>query len=395
MTSKVFARALVAIAGLSISATLYAEDRVYAEPAEQKLFDVLDAVERGADDTAYQLAESLTAEYPNFQLAQLIYGDLLAAQGMGSVLFSDSRKSAIDRLRDEAQARLSHQHSPNEHSLVARNLIKLSSEYRNVLVFELAKSRLYLFENNNGTPRLIKDYYMSIGKAGIDKQVEGDNKTPVGVYRITSYLPDEKLPELYGVGAYPIDYPNSWDRLHGKTGYGIWLHGVPRATYSRPPLDSEGCMVVSNVNLEQIGPYIDLRTTPVVLTKHVEWVDSSETAQLRTALEDSFRQWQSDWMSMDVDAYLRHYSADFQTGKDNFASWGEHKRRVAAGKSFIDVKIANADMFVYPETSAEESLVVVSFVQDYNSNNFSSVSRKQQFWKKEADGNWRIIYEGA
>jgi hypothetical protein len=98
-------------------------------------------------------------------------------------------------------------------------------------VFELDKSRVYLFENQFGTPQLVDSYYMSIGKGGIDKQIEGDNKTPLGVYRITSYLSDESLPELYGAGAYPINYPNSWDRLQGKTGHGIWLHGVPRATY--------------------------------------------------------------------------------------------------------------------------------------------------------------------
>ena len=395
MIIRKIVRGIVLTGGIFIVSLAGANQRPVAEPAEEKLFEVLDAVELGAGDTAYQLAESLTNEYPNFQLAQLIYGDLLAAQGMNSVLFSDERKTAIDRLRDEARARLNHKHADAENSLVASNLLKLSSEYRNVLVFELAKSRLYLFENNRGTPRLIKDYYMSIGKAGLDKQVEGDNKTPLGVYRITSYLPDEKLPELYGAGAYPINYPNSWDRLHGKTGYGIWLHGVPRATYSRPPLDSEGCMVVSNINLEQIGPYIDLSTTPVILTDHVAWIDRDENAAQRSAIENSFKQWQADWMSLDVDAYLRHYSNDFKTSKDDYDSWQQHKRRVAHNKSFIDVKIENADMFVYPDPSSDEQLVVVSFVQDYNSNNFSSVSRKQQFWKKEVDGQWRIVYEGA
>ena len=251
------------------------------------------------------------------------------------------------------------------------------------------------FATRKGAPELVEDYYMSIGKAGDGKQREGDNKTPLGVYRVTDYLPDEELPELYGAGAYPINYPNSWDRLQGKTGYGIWLHGVPRTTYSRPPLDSEGCMVVSNVNLEKIGARIDLQKTPVILTDKLRWVDKSENQQLRNTLEKHFERWRQDWMSLDVDAYISHYSDDFSTPGHSLQSWTSHKRSVAARKSYINVKIDNRDMFVYPDEANDDKLVVISFEQQYSSNNFSSTSRKQQFWQQEPDGQWRIIYEGA
>ena len=39
---------------------------------------------------------------------------------------------------------------------------------------------------------------ISIGKEGFGKQVEGDRKTPVGIYQITSFLKDEKLDDYYG-----------------------------------------------------------------------------------------------------------------------------------------------------------------------------------------------------
>ncbi len=366
-----------------------------SEPAEQRLIEVVDAVERGADDTAYELAAALAESFPTFQLAQLIYGDLLSAQGMSGVVFNDRQKSEIDKLREEARARLSYQRPPNANAMIAENLLMLSGDYRNVLVFELDKSRMYLFENQLGTPRLVEDYYMSIGKGGIDKQIEGDNKTPLGVYRITSHLTDNDLPELYGAGAYPIDYPNSWDRLQGKTGHGIWLHGVPRTTYSRPPLDSEGCMAVSNVNLRKIGENIDLSKTPVVLTRNVRWVDPAENELLRATILARFEQWRKDWVSLDVDAYLRHYSLTFSTHKHSFDSWQKYKRNVALGKSFIDVDTAQTEMFVYPDEKSNGSLVVINFMQTYNSNNFNSTSHKQQFWRQELDGEWRIVYEGA
>ncbi|MEM7292996.1 MAG: L,D-transpeptidase family protein [Pseudomonadota bacterium] len=382
---------------LLLGSTYSAQAAWLADPeiAERRLIEVIDAVEAGAGDDAMELAASLAQDYPTFQLAQLVYADLLAAQGGAAVAISSSDRETLDHLRAEARARRSFASPEIEDSLVASNLIKLADTYRYALVFELEKSRLFVFENDNGVPRLSNHYYISIGKAGIDKHVEGDNKTPLGVYRVTNYLPDETLPELYGAGAYPINYPNSWDRLHGKTGYGIWLHGVPRSTYSRPPLDSEGCMVVSNINLEAIGRQIDVSHTPVVLTPTIQWLPVQEMQEIRDTVAARFARWRSDWTALDVDAYLSHYSTEFNNQKHDFASWSAHKRNVALGKTFVDVSADEVDVFLYPDSSSQKELIVVQFVQTYRSNNFNSVSRKQQFWQREIDGEWRIVYEGA
>jgi len=105
-------------------------------------------------------------------------------------------------------------------------------------------------------PILIKDFYVTIGKNGTGKYTEGDLKTPVGVYFVTGFINPKELPDLYGDGAYPIDYPNVWDQRHGRTGFGIWLHGTPSGTYSRPPRDSNGCVIVSNHDLNVLSPFI-------------------------------------------------------------------------------------------------------------------------------------------
>ena len=149
--------------------------------------------------------------------------------------------------------------------MLPRSIIKLANNAPYAFLIELSKSRLYLIKNNNGIPEIIADFYVSIGKEGFNKKTSGDNKTPVGVYKITSYLSDDDLPELYGNGAFPINYPNSWDKKNKKTGYGIWIHGVPRDVYSRPPLTSEGCVVTSNRTLNKLKKYIVTGVTPVIL----------------------------------------------------------------------------------------------------------------------------------
>ena len=42
-----------------------------------------------------------------------------------------------------------------------------------------------MVKNNNGAPEVIADFYVSIGKGGFNKVISGDNKTPVGIYKIT------------------------------------------------------------------------------------------------------------------------------------------------------------------------------------------------------------------
>ena len=48
--------------------------------------------------------------------------------------------------------------------------------------------------------------------------------------------------------------------------------------------------------------------------------------------------------------------------------------------------------FAYP---GERDLILVNFDQHYASSNFSNRSAKRQYWKREADGQWRIVYEGS
>ena len=47
--------------------------------------------------------------------------------------------------------------------------------------------------------------------------------------------------------------------------------------------------------------------------------------------------------------------------------------------------------FLYP---GRDDMAVVTFDQDYASNNLSNQMKKRQYWINES-GAWRILYEGA
>jgi hypothetical protein len=64
---------------------------------------------------------------------------------------------------------------------------------------------------------------------------------------------------------------------------------------------------------------------------------------------------------------------------------------VNGAKTWISVKVSNLSMFRDP---GRDGLVLVSFDQEYRSNNLSNTVKKRQYWLHE-DGRWRIVYEGT
>ena len=339
--------------------------------------------------------------YPNFRLAHLIKGDLLLARSRPLTMLGDDQGAPQDRLadlRDEAKVRLARYHQERPRDRVPRYLLQLDPEQKYAFVLDASKYTLYVFENDLGTPRYVADYYMTIGRNGIDKLSEGDKKTPLGIYHVTGNLPRNKLSQIYGTqsalygdGALPINYPNEWDRRHGRNGHGIWLHGVPFDTYSRPPRASDGCVALSNQDLETITKNVQVGLTPVIISKSIEWVKPEATRALRQELAGDVEAWRRDWESRATDKYLAHYSANFSTGDQKVQDWSQRKRKINAGKTWIKVKVNNLSMFLYPGMN---DLAVITFDQDYASSNLSNRMRKRQYWIHESKG-WKIVYEGA
>ena len=272
-----------------------------------------------------------------------------------------------------------------------RYVVQLHPGQKHVLVVDSRRSRLYVFANDAGRARLVADYYVTLGKNGMEKTREGDQKTPVGVYHVTGNLPRSKLTDFYGAGAFPINYPNEWDRRLGRKGHGIWLHGVPSDVYSRPPRASDGCIVLANPDLESVGRAVQVGTTPVIIADEIEWSDAAAVEAERSSLGEALERWRADWQSRDTERYLAHYSQRFSSASQDYRAWAEHKRAVNAAKRWIEVGLSEVAMFRHPR---ERDVVEVSFAQAYRSDRLSNTMRKRQYWIRE-DGAWKILYEGA
>jgi murein L,D-transpeptidase YafK len=366
-----------------------------ADPsADELLGRVFAEIESNRLDLALSHVEALLRAKPNFRLAYLIKGDLLLARGRELKAFGNAPQGSsarLDDLRAEALARLHAYRDRPSKDRVPRYLMQMPADQRYAIVVDNKRSRLYLYQNENGRPRFVADYYISIGKRGGEKRREGDDKTPVGVYYVTASLPRSKLSDLYGSGAFPINYPNEWDKRHGRNGHGIWLHGTPSDTYSRAPRASNGCVVLANADLDALSNKLQVGLTPVIISEQVEWLSLDDWNTERNALNTEIESWRSAWESLDTERYLTHYSSKFSAGRQDLSDWRRHKRQINSGKTWIKLGLYNMSVFRNP---GRDELVVVTFDQDYRSNNLSNKMKKRQYWTKEG-GKWRIIYEGA
>ena len=372
-----------------------------ASEPEALLFRTLHEINNKRLEATVTEIDKLIAGYPNFRLAHLVKGDLLLASTRPITTLGNTNhvpQERLNELREEARARHARYQYVLPSDRVPRYLVQLQPKQRYALVVDTARSSLYVFENRNGDAQYVADYYVSIGKNGIDKYKQGYKKTPLGVYHVTASLSRStlvtrygKTSGIYGDGAFPISYPNEWDRRQGREGYGIWLHGTPSDTYSRPPRSSDGCVALTNQDLEEIRKNVQIGLTPVIIASGIDWVPPGATRALRDELAHRIESWRRDWESLDTENYLGHYAAKFSSGKLDLAGWSKEKRRVNAGKTWIKLKLDRISIFLYP---GRDDLAVVTFSQDYASSNLANRILKRQYWIRDG-GAWRIIHESA
>lgn len=364
--------------------------------AEARLLDVYKLAGQGRTREAIQRAQALVRDYPHFQLAQLVYGDMLTARNrpmrgpdeLASVS-PDAAQSLIE-LREESLLRLKalRERPPAGH--VPSQFVQLSARNKHAIAIDTSRARLYLFENSPEGLKLLADYYISVGKQGVGKSLEGDMRTPLGVYFVTSQIDPQKLKDFYGAGALPINYPNPYDTRHGKTGSGIWLHGTPPGQFARAPRASDGCVVLANPDLQRILRTVQSRTTPVVIAKSLSWVAPSQLmAPEVKGFADTLSAWREAKSKGDAQRMLSFYNTDmFQDGKGNVEGQPSVGADLSTG---LGREFVFKDLSYLRWTDSADTMVVT----------FGEVARgsrsgpvKRQYWVRTGR-QWKIFFEGV
>ena len=368
-----------------------------AEPTtyESTLLRVIETMQNGHLDPARILVESLLTDYPHSRTAKLLYADILATQGgrlpLGERTIHTRERAALDDLQNQLQVRWHYQSSQSKanDNLLPSRLLLPGRDTHYLIYVDLPESRLYVYRHQKGRLIHLHNYYVTIGKNGIGKQIEGDRKTPVGVYRITSFIPDAELPPRYGPGALPIDYPNSIDRMTQRTGYGIWLHGTERGYVNRGPYASDGCVTLSNHEFEHLREITGNATDiPVILDHAPVWLTRKDLPKRRANAIAAVQQWHSSWLRIDKAGLAKVYRAM------NAAHLEEALRNPSQERPLSPLTadwnyptIPDIELMGYPH-SIETFLARLTF-----KNADGSRLIINQYWQHDANKNWQVMAE--
>lgn len=368
-----------------------------AAAPEQRLLEIYRLVGAGRLAEALAAAESLGQDEPAFALAQQTYGDLLLASGGQLEGFARPAASAglpapppqrVDALRQQALLRLQALREAPPEGHVPRQFLVLPPGVKHALAVDAARSRLHLFEHRDG--RLIRQasFYVALGSQGVGKRVEGDQRTPLGVYHITRRLEDRQLGDFYGPGALPLNYPNEHDRRLGRSGANIWLHGSPPGQYARAPRATNGCIVLANDDLRGLLRTLQPQRTPVVIAQPLEWV-APQAQQPRQALVfELLERWRQARSKADLPRLAALYARHFDNGETGLALWRERLAAELARDGPRERRLTDLLALGWQEQGEQ---LLIEFVEHGPG---GSALRRRQYWAREG-GQWQIFSEGV
>jgi murein L,D-transpeptidase YafK len=269
-------------------------------------------------------------------------------------------------------------------------ILQLPASVSDVFIAETDKATMHRYERSASGVRLSGNGYMSIGQNGAGKQRAWDRKTPLGIYFIVDQLDTTRLHEKYGVTAFPLDYPNSWDRRNTRNGDGIWVHGVLRGGGRRPPRDTDGCIALPNEDLLALEKNFVPLVTPVIITRALEWAPKETLESRRAGLQSAVEMWAESYASADVHAYLSMYADDFSYRGMTIDEWASFRLQSFSARGAIDTDIDELLLLADPE---EDGLYLSRFRQRITGATSTSVTTKRLYWRQLADGAWKIVAE--
>ncbi len=268
-------------------------------------------------------------------------------------------------------------------------LLQLPDSVKTVLVAETSRSALHRIKHGPDGAAYADERYMSIGQNGVGKQRAWDRRTPLGIYFVTDELDTTRLHEKYGPVAFPLDYPNIWDRINKRSGDGIWIHGVDESAGRRPPLDTDGCIALPNQDILAIEAELLPVITPVIIARQVRWVSPEEIAATRDALKAELATWANSVETGDLHRYLSMYAKDFGYRGMTRDEWAHYRTGTLGAMTIDDFVLEDVLLLADPE---ESGLFLSRFRQIIVEAGREIVTTKRLYWRRTETG-FEIVAE--
>lgn len=251
--------------------------------------------------------------------------------------------------------------------------------------------RLYRFDRGN--LREIGKSNALVGSGLGDKKISGDLTTPIGVYDLKNKL--TKLDQYYGSMAFVTSYPNAYDKSLKRTGYGIWIHGMP-LNGNREEANTKGCIAIENETIIAYDKQIRFSNT-ILLAYEGKYVPATKE-EVANILSQVYL-WQDAWEKGDFDNYIAFYSPEFKKPNGvNYEGYRKYKSRIFSKDEDKKIKISQIDVTPYPNEE-DKRLFRITFHQEYTAFNknreisYRSNGKKELYIRLLEDGNISILLE--
>ena len=263
---------------------------------------------------------------------------------------------------------------------VPASLLLVNDGHYSICVDKTAQ-KLHLY---NGRTEVI-ELPCSTGMNPGDKMVQGDKRTPEGVYFPESMIDGSRLPEIYGWRAYVLDYPNPVDVSKGKNGNGIWIHG---RVIPLDETDTKGCVSLTNADLRKLSPYLHPYWTPVITLQRMDVQPEPEVEKRAAKYRNFLEAWKTSWEDMDIQAYENCYSPQFYDveTKSDLNEFIGYKKTLFRRYRHIDINITDLRIL------EADRYVLAYFLMDFAGDAYQSTGVKYLYIDKQDDSP-RIVNE--
>lgn len=308
----------------------------------------------------------------------LIHIILLTLYANASNIATVYREYGMDAVERVLDKQLSQKEYWNQELLHHDTSFGYFENLDSIITCDKDRSKLYHYKKNqDGIYTLVNTFGAMTGKVNGDKQKEGDHKTPLGVYSLTKRItnPDP----FYGPLAFVTSYPNLYDRIRGKNGSGIWIHGLPikgqRDSYTK------GCIAIENDNICTLDESITLDSTLLIIDQ--ENHKKAHNGDLSTILSKLF-EWRYAWIYNDYDRYIGFYDPSFvRFDGMTYDTFKQYKRRIFDYNDAKTIRFSNIRITPYPGNN--DHIFIITFYENYRSKRTTFNGEKTLVIKQEND----------
>ncbi len=251
------------------------------------------------------------------------------------------------------------------------------------VVVEKEAQQLLVYSYDDSFKEMYR-FKCSTGEVAGGKSRSGDKKTPEGVYFFTNEYKKRDLSPTYGAMAFPIDYPNFFDRFEGRKGYSIWLHGTDKPI---KPRDSNGCIVLANNDIDRLAKYIDLNRTPIIIVDKLSYASFDDRSGIKSSIFNLLKQWNHALENGTYHEYLDCYAPEYLPDISWWTEWNKVKKIYSAFNLDLSVGMKRKSIFRH------NGIYVILFDQFVRSSGRDLHAGSKKLYLADKGGSFRIVGE--